>query len=323
RFATGEGGGQAVERQVFEADVVEEFEALADLNEDLIGDGGLFGREFQVVEEGVRLLDVQLHQFAEIFAAHTDVERFLAQARAAAFGAQSVSAVSAEENAHVQLVLLGLEKVEELADEAIDFLTLGFRKFAERHVVTELLGGFPEVSQPGAVLRLRPRFDRAGVEGEVLVGDDEVHVEIDGVAEALAARAGAHRAVEAEQRGLGFYEGHAALLALELLAEAQTVAGGGGLEDDFARFAITDLDRIDHALVQVRTDRDAVGQHIERLGEVDIQERFRRGEFEGAAVLEQTVEALLAQIEQVIAQRLSIRVRLAIDRKQDVPARAF
>ncbi len=56
------------------------------------------------------------------------------------------------------------------------------------------------------------------------VGDDQVHVEIDGVAEALAARAGAHRAVEAEQRRLGFDERHAAGLALELLAEAQPLA---------------------------------------------------------------------------------------------------
>ena len=37
-FAAGERGGEAVEREVFEADLLEEVEALADLFEDLAGD---------------------------------------------------------------------------------------------------------------------------------------------------------------------------------------------------------------------------------------------------------------------------------------------
>ena len=44
-LAAGERGGEAVEGEVFEADVVEELEALADFDQDLVGDGGLFGRE--------------------------------------------------------------------------------------------------------------------------------------------------------------------------------------------------------------------------------------------------------------------------------------
>ena len=58
RFAAGERGGEAIEREVIEADVVEEFEALADLDEDFVGDGGLFGRECERAEEFVRLGDV-------------------------------------------------------------------------------------------------------------------------------------------------------------------------------------------------------------------------------------------------------------------------
>ena len=51
RLAAGERGGQPVEREVFEADVVQELQPLADLDQDLVGDRRLFGRELQRVEE--------------------------------------------------------------------------------------------------------------------------------------------------------------------------------------------------------------------------------------------------------------------------------
>ena len=41
RFAAGKRGGQPVERQVVEADFVEEAQALLNLFENLVGDGGL------------------------------------------------------------------------------------------------------------------------------------------------------------------------------------------------------------------------------------------------------------------------------------------
>ena len=127
--------------------------------------------------------------------------------------------------------------------------------------------------------------------------------------------------IEAEQDRLRLVELHAAGLALELLVEAQCSPPDGAFEDHFARFAVADLDGVDQALVQVRADRDAVHQHEQRLGEIDIEQRFRRGEFEQAAVLKQAVEALLAQVEEMIAQRLGGGVLAA--RKQRVPARAL
>ena len=51
RFAAGKRRRQTIERQVIEPDIVEEFQALADLDEDLVGDGGFFRSEFQRVEE--------------------------------------------------------------------------------------------------------------------------------------------------------------------------------------------------------------------------------------------------------------------------------
>ena len=44
RFAAGKRGGEAVEREVIEADFVEEAQALANFFEDFVGDGGLLRR---------------------------------------------------------------------------------------------------------------------------------------------------------------------------------------------------------------------------------------------------------------------------------------
>ena len=90
-------------------------------------------------------------------------------------------------------------------------------------------------------------------------------------------------AVEAEQRGLGLDELDAAVLAGELLAEAQRGARLGALlEDHLAGFAVADLDGVDQALVQVGRDGEAVDQDEDGLREVDVEQRFGRGEFEDA-----------------------------------------
>ena len=79
----------------------------------------LFRAQLQASKNCVRLGDVHAHDFGQVLAAHAHVERFLAQARALALRAQRVAAVPAQEDAHVQLVLLGLQVVEEAADEVV------------------------------------------------------------------------------------------------------------------------------------------------------------------------------------------------------------
>ena len=51
RFAARERRREPVQREVFEADVVQKFQALPDLDQDLLGDRGFFRRELQRVEE--------------------------------------------------------------------------------------------------------------------------------------------------------------------------------------------------------------------------------------------------------------------------------
>ena len=121
RFAAGERRREAIERQVIEPDIVKEFETLADFDEDFLGDGGLFGRKCERAEEFVRLGDVHLDDLGDVLAAHANVERFLAEARALAIGAQRVAAVTAHEDAHVELVFLAFQVVEEAADEGFEW----------------------------------------------------------------------------------------------------------------------------------------------------------------------------------------------------------
>ena len=93
---------------------------------------------------------------------------------------------------------------EETADAAeraiaVDDQTLLFRlEFVPGNIQRDsgLAGEAFQFSEQGAVLRLRPRLDRAFVQRFVLVGDDEVEVEVDRVAETLAAGTGAIGIVE-------------------------------------------------------------------------------------------------------------------------------
>ncbi len=88
--------------------------------------------------------------------------------------------------------------------------------------------------------------------------------------------------------GSGRREFHAAGLALEFLVEAQRPGGrGGAFEDHFAALAVADFDGIDQALMQAGADRDAVHQHENRLAEIDIEQRFGRGELEDPPGLKQ------------------------------------
>ena len=120
RFAAGERGGEAVERQVLQADVVQEFQPLADLDQDLVGDAGLFrASSSSARKNSCASRDIHAHDFAEVLAADPHVERLLAQARAAAIRAERVAAVPAQEDAHVHLVLLAFQVLEEAADEVV------------------------------------------------------------------------------------------------------------------------------------------------------------------------------------------------------------
>ena len=84
-----------------------------------------------------------------------------------------------------------------------------------------LLGEALEFGEQRAVFRLGPGLDRAFVQRLRLVGNHQVEIEINGVAEALAARAGAVGIVEGEQPRLGLLVAQIAVLAFKALGKAE------------------------------------------------------------------------------------------------------
>src|SRR5262249_26479030 len=143
---------------------------------------------------------------------------------------------------------------------------LFFAEIAERHVEADSAARLlAEVIEPFFALWFGPGFDRAFVERESGIRDDQIERIIDCVAEALAARTRGGGAVEAEEDRLGLAELKVVVLAKEALAEAETLAGFRLFEDRLAGLAIADLDRVHDALVEIRRDRETIGQQKDRF----------------------------------------------------------
>ncbi len=232
RFPAGKSGGEAVEGEVIEADRVEESEALADLFQDAAGDLLLHGSELQVQEEAMRGGDGERGRLADVRCCRRRclrrcARRGLRRAGAGlALGAERVAAVFGEHDADVELVLLALEQREEAVHaregtSSVENKGLLLRGQippgnVERNAVRHAqLGAFrSDTSGIWAGSRDRSRLRR----GFRLIGNDEVEVEVDGVAESLAAGAGA----------VGIVEGEEARLGLAVLAVAGGALKGSG-----------------------------------------------------------------------------------------------
>ena len=220
----------------------------------------------------------------------------------------------------MQLVLLALHLGEEAkdADEAAlaaqhDFL-LSLRQIApgnvERHA--KLGSKLAQLGIPGAVLGTVPRVDRAVGEGEVFVGNNEIQVEVHGVAETLAAWAGAEGIIEAEQARLWFAAGPVAALALVCAGEAKAATVSlfvtwRFFKNNFAGLAIRNLDGIDDAGTVLGAHGDAVEQNEDGQREVEIEQRLGRGELYDASLLPETVESTSTQLGESSFQCFSMR----------------
>ena len=101
-FAARQRAGGARQREVFEADVVEELQPLADLLQDARGDLGLLlgERLRQLGEPGVGRLDRHVGDFADVLAADLDGQRLRLEAIAAAGFARVRALVALQLLAH-------------------------------------------------------------------------------------------------------------------------------------------------------------------------------------------------------------------------------
>src|SRR5882724_124333 len=116
RFAAREGGSEAIEGEVVEADFVEELEATANFFQDFVGDGFLHFGQLQRREKDARFLDGEFADFGNRFVCDANGAGFGAKARAAAIGASGVTAITAQENADVEFVFFTFEPGEETLD---------------------------------------------------------------------------------------------------------------------------------------------------------------------------------------------------------------
>src|ERR1035441_8225045 len=184
----------------------------------------------------------------------------------------------------------------------------------------------------GAVLGGRPRRDGALLEGARAIGDDEVGVEVDGVAEALAAGAGAVGVVEGEEAGFGLAVGAMAGGALECGGVAEMLrlnesdrrsfdSGGcassaqddslffsglrgawDGVELNLAGLTIAGFDGVDDARAAVGRNGEAIDEDEDGLGEVEFEERLGSGEFDDLAGLVETVVAAAAEFGETVLE---------------------
>ena len=186
------------------------------------------GVSLKSTEEAVGVGDGERCGLADVLIPDADSAGFGAQALSFAFRAERVAAILAEHHADVQLVLLAFKEGEEAVDAeecavAVEDegLLVGFEIVPGNvHRNAMLLCGLLQLGEVGAILRAIPRVDGAIFQCLRLVGNDEVEVEVDGVAEALAARARAEGVVEGEEARFRLAVDAMARFALESRGEA-------------------------------------------------------------------------------------------------------
>ena len=164
--------------------------------------------------------------------------------------------------------------------------------------------------------RFRPRRDRALAQRALLVGNDQVGVDVLLDAEPAAFRAGAERIVEREQPRLDFRNGEAGDRASEFFGEDQALGGLVALPVGLGAFnrcgvgefgdrqAIGELQRLLERIRQPRRDvrphHQAVDHHVDVVGEF-LVERRHFGDLVELAVDFDALVALLHELGEFLA----------------------
>ena len=316
RFTTGEGGSETVECQILQPDVVQESQALADFGDKNFRDRGLLRSQLDSFKKARRSFYRHAANLAYIAAIDLDLPRFRAQARSSTRRTQRISPVTAQKHADVELVFLSLQALEESADSrkpvlAIHNYVLIFRaEFIPRHIqrnFSQSREAF-EFREQRAIFRFGPGLNRTFIQSLAFVGDDQIEIEINGVAEPLAARTRSIGIVEGEQPRLRLIVSASVVLTFEALRKAEPLKAfalaRSRLEDDFSGFAIPDFHRVDDPRTSVRCDHQAVNQCEDRLRKIHFQQRFRTREFKELPALKQAIEATFAKIEETGLDRI-------------------
>ena len=335
RLAAGQRAGGAVEGEVVEADVEQEAEAGVDLLEHRGGDLGLARVEGQLTEELGALPHRQRADLGDRLVADPDGQHLGLEPGAAAGRARHLAHVALVPLARPVGVGLGVAALDE-RDDALE--AAGVRPLAAEpvpvpdvhlvvlaaqqrvlgprrqrpprdvHREAELVGqaGHQPVVVLVAALGVAPRRDRALAEGEVLVGHDQLVVDLEPDADARAGLARPVGRVERERARLDLVELQRVVVrAGHLLAEAPLAARVVGLEVDqlggeqAAGQPEGGLDRVGEPPLGARLHGQAVDHDVDGVLELLLQ-RGRAGERDHLAVDPGAGEALALQLgEQV------------------------
>ena len=347
RLAAREGVGRSIERQVVEADVDQETEPRGDLPHQLVGDGLARAGEPQGREERGGVIQGEMTEFMDRPAADEHEARLAAQAGAFAFGAGRHGLIGGKlfpDRLRVGLPVAPLQ----IGDDALEHVLA--------HVAAPALAdvGEPDLFVPGAVeheitdalvqrhergLDVEPvvgrqRFEhlvvelitpvpalhRAGRERQVRKGNHALRIEEGDATEAIAARAGATRAVEREQAR---FQVRQRIIAERAGVARRECAGRSRVHVDHdgasVRQAQRGLERFGEALLEVGAHLDPVDHDFDGVL-AGLRQTGWRIEVDDLAVEPHAHESLCPQVvEHVHLGTLPV----GNDRRQDHDPRFF
>ena len=260
-------GGRPVERQVVDAHADEEAQTAGHLADDTQAHLPVAFGQSQALDEVVRVPDGQRRHLGDGLAAHADVTRLLAQARAAALAARRLRHVAMElvvdgleilvggaallappalilvvaplqVGQHAFEVLLEGVLLAVLLEGQVQLFALGSFEDQLAHLGRQLVPGLVQIDAVVGGQRVEqlleegavaafPGLDGAFPQRQVGIADHEVGVEVHLSPDAVAGRASAGRAIERKQAGTDLGKSDAAVGAGERLGKEQIVAFQG------------------------------------------------------------------------------------------------
>ncbi len=295
----------SVELQVADPDVVEEGQALPHLLDDPAPDQLLGPRQVELVEERERPRHRHLRESVDRLLADRDCEDLGLQAGTAAFRARTKAHVLLDPIALLRGIGLAIAPLEvrhqplerhrvlpspthpvPVGDEDLvaaraeqEPVLLLALEVTPRRVERDLvaLGDRLDDAVVEALAADRPRHERALVDREGRVRNEQIGVDLELCAEPGAAGAGSVRRVEGEDARLELRQRHPVLGAGEVLGERQRARMPLGIRaighfavdhvdhDETLREGRRGLDRLCEPLPQVRLHREAIDDDLDRV----------------------------------------------------------
>ncbi len=178
------------------------------LAQNILGDLRVEGGQGQALEPGGGRFNGEFTDLHDILPRQFDEPGGRFQTAAVAGRAGGRTAVAAEQHAHMELVAFGFQIVEVLPDSFDliapfpDQLLHLFGKLLKRgrQIHALFLHRQQYLLLPPVRSRLAPRLDDAAGKRFAPVGDDQIFVVLQDIAEPFALRAGSERVVEGEQQ---------------------------------------------------------------------------------------------------------------------------